>query len=187
MEAEAHVAVDEEWFYEESGQRKGPHSVQEMVERITGGTLTYGALVWRKGFPDWQKIEASDLRVHLAEVSPPPLSGAHVNNTIVWVLAFAPIIGYLLEHMVAGVFEANQALAMHAASTSKYWYVTYGLNVGLSYFDEHRLKVAGHDTAKFKGWAWLVPIYLFQRAKKLDQKLWYFAVWIACMVLVLVD
>jgi hypothetical protein len=78
-------------------------------------------------------------------------------------------------------------LAMHAASSSKYWYVTYGLNVGLSYFDEHRLKAAGHDTAKFRGWAWLVPVYLFQRATRLNQKLWYFAVWMACMVLVLAD
>ncbi len=187
MEAEAHVTVETEWFREEAGERKGPFTEQEMVEQIKGGKLTYGGLVWKKGYPEWRKLELSDLRVHLEEVSPPPLSGAHVNNTVVWVLAFAPVLGYLLEHFVAGMFEANQAMAMRAASSSKYWFVTYGLNVGLSYFDEHRLKLAGHDTSKFKGWAWLVPVYLFQRAKRLNQKMWYFAVWIACFALVLVD
>lgn len=187
MEAEAQMTTGVEWYREEAGQRKGPFSEREMSEFIKGGTLTYGGLVWKKGYPEWQKLEASEHRVHLEEVSPPPLSGAHVNNTVVWVLAFAPIIGYLLEHFVAVIFEANQALAMHAASNSKYWFVTYGLNVGLSYYDEHRLKLAGHDTTKFKGWAWLVPVYLFQRAKRLNQRMWYFAVWVACMVLVLVD
>lgn len=187
MEIEANPSAGAQWYREESGERKGPFSEPEMVELIQSGKLTYGGLVWKKGCPDWQRLEVSELNVHLAEMSPPPLSGTHVNNTVVWVLAFAPILGYLLEHVVAGMFEANQYLAMQAASNSKYWFVTYALNVGLTAYDEYRLKKAGHDTRKFRGWIWLVPVYLFQRAKTLHQKFWYFAVWLACFVFVLAD
>ncbi|MFO1353881.1 MAG: hypothetical protein U1E88_05305 [Acinetobacter sp.] len=35
---------------------------------------------------------------------------------------------------------------------------------------------------KFKGMVWLVPVYLFQRAKALDQSLAYFIVWIVCFL-----
>ena len=70
-------------------------------------------------------------------------------------------------------------------ANSKYWFVTLGLNIALAFFDEKRLKNAGHNTDKFKGWVWLVPVYLYQRAKATKQNLAYFIVWIVCFVLVL--
>lgn len=62
-------------------------------------------------------------------------------------------------------------------------FITLALNVGLSYFDEGRLNRAGYDTGKFKAMAWLVPVYLYKRAKALNQSLGYFIVWMACFVL----
>jgi hypothetical protein len=79
-----------------------------------------------------------------------------------------------------GEFGAQVAMA-----NSKYWFVTLGLNIALAFFDEKRLKNAGHNTDKFKGWVWLVPVYLYQRAKATKQNLAYFIVWIVCFVLVL--
>ena len=182
-EAQATIA---DWFYEENGQRKGPISEENMVELIKASTISHGTSVWKKGFPDWLKIENTDLRIHLDNSSPPPLSGEHINNTVVWVLAFAPLIGYFLEWVVAGAIHGDNEYAAEAAmENGKYWFVTLALNIALSIFDEKRLKKAGHNTDKFKGWVWLVPVYLYQRAKFTKQNLAYFIVWIVCFVLVL--
>lgn len=181
------VAGEAIWFHEEEGARKGPLTEAKMIELIKNQTITGSTAIWKKGFPDWLKLENTDMKVHMDDKAPPPLSGEHVNNTIIWVLAFAPFIGYLLEYFLAGMLNGNRRLADLAMESSKYWYVTLALNIGLSYYDEHKLKLAGHDTSKFKGLAFIVPVYLYQRAQALKQNLAYFIVWIACFVVVLVS
>jgi len=132
------------------------------------------------------KIENTELRTHLDENTPPPLTGEHVDNTIIWVLAFAPIIGLVLEYFVAAtIYSGNQYLAETAASNGQFWYITLILNIALSFWDEKRLKKAGTDTNKFSGLVWLVPVYLYQRAKALKHSLAYFVIWVVCFVLVL--
>ena len=184
--SEAQSTTQNNWFYEENGQKKGPVSENEMVQFIKSSVISHGTSVWKQGFPDWLKVENTDLRVHLYNSAPPPLSGEHINNTLVWVLAFAPLIGYFLEWVVAGaVHGGNEFAAQVAMANSKYWFITLGLNIALAFFDEKRLKNAGHNTDKFKGWVWLVPVYLYQRSKATKQNLAYFIVWIVCFVLVL--
>lgn len=179
-------ATENKWFYEENGQRKGPVSESEMVQFIKALVISHGTSVWKQGFPDWLKLENTDLRIHLDDSAPPPLTGDHINNTIVWVLAFAPLIGYFLEWVVAGViYGENLFAAQVAMAGSSYWFVTLGLNIALAFFDERRLRNAGHNTNKFKGWVWLVPVYLYQRAKATKQNLAYFIIWIICFILVL--
>jgi hypothetical protein len=176
------------WFYEENGQRKGPVPEDKMIEFIKSSIISHGASVWRQGFPDWLKVENTELRIHLDNNSPPPLSGEHINNTVVWVLAFAPLIGYFVEWAIAGAVHGdNEYAAKVAMANSKYWFVTLALNIAISIFDEKRLKKAGHNTDKFRGWVWIVPVYLYQRARATKQNLAYFIVWIACFVLVLVS
>ena len=186
MIQEAQAANDTIWFYEESGQRKGPISENEIANLIKSSKIGYGSPVWKKGFPDWIKVENSDLQVYFDDTAPPPLSGEHINNTLVWVLAFAPLIGYCLEALIAGAMNIDNPVgAAVELSNSKYWFIAVGLNIALAYFDEKRLQKAGHNTEKFKGWCWLVPVYLFQRAKFLKQNLAYFIVWIVCLLIVL--
>ena len=187
MTDEAQAAQDTAWFHEEDGQRKGPVSDSEMVNLIKLAKVSYGSAVWKKGFPDWLKVENTELAVHLAEVSPPPLSGEHVNNTIVWILAFAPLIGLFLEYLVAMAVYGNEFAAQVAVKSNKLWFITVGLNIGLGFFDERRLKKAGHNTDKFKGWVWIVPVYLYQRAKHMKQNLAYFIVWLVCMAITFLD
>lgn len=184
--SEAQATTEGMWFYEENGQKKGPVSESEMIHFIKSSAISHGTSVWKKGFPDWLRIENTDLRIHLDDSAPPPLSGEHINNTLIWVLAFAPIIGYLLEWFVAGAMHGNNQFGVEIAmENNKYWFVTLGLNIALAFFDEKRLKKAGHNTEKFKGWVWLVPVYLYQRAKATKQNLAYFITWIVCFVLVL--
>lgn len=176
--------IDKIWFYEEDGQRAGPVSESEIAQLIKATKISYGTPVWKKGFPDWLVIEKTDLRVQLEAVAPPPLTGAHVNNTVVWVLAFAPILGYFLEAVAASfVYGDNNWLADKALASNEFWFITLVLNIGLSYFDERRLQRAGHNTDKFRGWIWFVPVYLYQRAKWMKQNLAYFIVWIVCFLI----
>ena len=90
-----------------------------------------------------------------------------------------------MEWFVAGAINGSEAEAARAMENASYWYITLALNLLLSFFDEKRLQKAGHDTSRFKGWVWLVPVYLYQRAQNLQQNQAYFIVWLACFVLVL--
>lgn len=177
---DANTTTENSWFYEEKGERKGGFDQRQIIALIHGGKLTYGSMVWKKGMPGWAQIEQTELRPHLEEVSPPPLIGAGVNNKIVWLLAFAPLIGYLLESFVAGLFGSTEAQWERAMANNRYWYVTLILNIALCVLDEKRLKQAGHDVSRFKGWVFVVPVYLYQRAKLLNQNLAYFITWIVC-------
>lgn len=176
-----------QWYYEENGQKKGPVSEEQISQLIRASTVSHGTPVWKQGFVDWLPIESSDLRKYLDATSPPPLSGDHVNNTLVWILAFAPLIGYFLEWVVAGaIHKGNEFAAERAMEDAKYWFITLALNLVLSFADENRLRKAGHNTSKFKGWVWLVPVYLYQRAKATRQNLAYFCVWIVCFIFTLI-
>ncbi|MBV7515888.1 DUF4339 domain-containing protein [Pseudomonas sp. PDM25] len=169
---------NQQWFYEEKGQRQ-PASEQQIVELIRSGKLTYGCLIWKIGLENWIPVEKTEFLQHLQATSPPPLTGASVNNTVVWLLASAPLLGYLLEAFVAGATGGGQ----RALSEGHYWYLTVFLNIALSLFDEKRLKNAGHDTRRFKGWVFIVPVYLYQRAKMLNQNLVHLIVWIGSFAL----
>lgn len=186
MESEAQAEIDNSWFHEDGGMRIGPKSEAEIIQLIKSAKISHGTPVWKKGFPDWLNVENTALRIHLDDFAPPPLSGRHVNNTLVWALAFAPIIGLMLEYFVAGMVYGDNERAMEAAvKDNKFWFITLALNIVLSYFDVIRLQKAGHNIDKFKGWAWFIPVYLYQRAINLKQNLAYFVVWIVCFVLML--
>lgn len=177
--------LDKVWFYELDGQRFGAVSEQDMVSLIKAGTLTHGSAVWKKGFPDWMKIENTELRSHLDDLAPPPLTGEHVNNTVVWVLAFAPVIGFFIQFFIAVFFSGSADSDFDDLDVGKYWFITLSLNLALSFWDETRLEKAGIDMERASGWVWLVPVYLYQRAKTLKHNLAYFIVWLVCFGLTL--
>jgi hypothetical protein len=177
-------SIEKKWFYENGGRREGPVAESAVIEMIQTGKISYGSLVWEKGFQNWQQVENTELSVYLREVSPPPLSGEQVNNTFAWILAFAPLIGSIIQGFIVGIKYADiieKLSPMQIMSYSEnYWYVTLLLNIALSFLDERALAKSGHNTAKFKGWVWLVPVYLYQRAKNLKQSNAYFIVWCVC-------
>lgn len=162
------------WHYEENGKKLGPVSSAKIKELIKSGqTIHRFTHVWQNGMPDWKKAEDTELAQYFE--GPPPLSGDAVNNTIVWILAFAPIIGGVLEAFLSGLFHTKSALLA---------FVTIALNIGLSILDEKKLNAAGHNTeALGLGSAWLVPVYLYKRAKALKHNMAYFIVWIVTILL----
>ena len=174
------------WFYEQNGERKGGVTETDLITLIKNGTLRHGSSVWKKGFPNWTNIEDTQLREHLDDTTPPPLTGAKVNNTVVWILAFAPLIGLTLEYFVAYLVHSSEYRAERAVANEHFIYITLILNIALSFLDEKKLKKSGTDTSPFSGWVWLVPVYLYQRAQTLKQNLAYFIVWIVCFLLIVI-
>ncbi|MDH0894865.1 MULTISPECIES: DUF4339 domain-containing protein [unclassified Pseudomonas] len=175
--------TENKWFYEDKGQRLGGIDEATMIAMIQSKKLGYGSLVWQKGFSDWKNLEDTTLRPHLESISPPPLAGKYISNSVIWILALAPILGYLLECFVAGiVYNGNESRALRTVANGHFIYITIALNIFLSFWDEKRLQKSGVNTDRFKGWVWLVPVYIFQRAKNLQHNLAYFITWVACFI-----
>jgi len=166
------VAGNTEWHYESNGVRNGPVSESEIHQLIAANKLGRSSYVWSKGMADWTTMETTPFLSQFT-ATPPPLSGGAVNNTLVWWLAFGPLLGLFLAEFLAGATDKDVAA---------FWWTTLVLNIGLSIADEKKLKQAGHDTASM-GMAFIVPVYLFKRAKVLKQSNSYFVVWVVLFVL----
>ncbi|VVE15957.1 DUF4339 domain-containing protein [Pandoraea soli] len=180
--------MTDSWHYEKNGQRIGAISATEIGALIQNRTIDGKTLVWSQGLADWTPLAETDLAVHLRQASAPPvLPAARISNTIVWILAFAPIIGVLLEATFAAAIAPDylaSTAATAALRSNQYWYITLLLNIGLSLLDDRQLKRAGVNTSAFGKFAFIVPVYLWKRATSLRQPKAYFWVWLAAFVLV---
>jgi hypothetical protein len=167
---------DAEWHYELDGARVGPVDAAGIHILIADKKLHRDSFVWTKGLPEWSPI-GSTMFAKLFSDTPPPLTGQAVDNTLVWWLAAAPLLGVFLAGFLEGLTKKD---------ISNFWWVTLVLNVVLSTLDEKRLQKAGHDTKRM-GSAWLIPVYLYKRAEVLKQKNTYFIVWLVLFVLSLLS
>lgn len=164
-----------EWYYEMNGERRGPLPVGGILNLYRSGIIRKDTLVWKQGYTDWRPFSQSGLMNESATV-PPPVSGNAVDNTIVWWLAFMPILGSIIEYIVA---------ASIGAGSQSLWFITLGLNVWLCYKDEKKLRASGYNTQTL-GSSWAVPTYLFKRAKMLGQNNGYAIVWCITFAILLV-
>lgn len=78
-----------------------------------------------------------------------------VNNTLIWIQAFMPALG---------------ALFMFGTV------VTFLINSHILYVDCQNLEKAGYDVEAL-GSSWLVPVYIYKRAKYFNHGNAYFIVW----------
>ncbi|AOX99268.1 DUF4339 domain-containing protein [Jeongeupia sp. USM3] len=179
-----------EWHYEQHGRRHGAVAETAIRTLIEQGQLDGHTLVWSPGLSSWMPLAETELAGLLQNRQvPPALPGARISQAAVWTLAFAPLIGVMLAAMIAGARAASEytvdAEVAQALRDNQYWYVTLLLNVGLSCWDLHRLKQAGVDTASFGKKVFIVPVYLWQRARALNQRPIHFWCWIATFVFAL--
>lgn len=181
MEQGANTQELREWHYEENGMRMGPVTESTIAQLIKEGKLTYGNMVWRKGIQNWIKLEESDLKNHLTNDQPPPLTGNAVNNSLVWILAFAPIIALIIENMLPGELYYQEGAVWPSLKNIHRWYIVLPLNIGLTYFDLMQLSKGGHKVDKFKWMTIFVPLYLYERAELLKQNKAYLFIWIFCL------
>jgi GYF domain 2 len=168
----------QKWHYEKDGQRIGPIEFEHIYKLIKDGAITRDTAVWREGFTEWKEAFATELKDSFDQTAPPPLPSAYVNNTIIWILAFAPAIGEVLKGFIEGVTNGY-------LQAQNLWIVVVVLNVALAELDAKKLIAAGVEASKFRSMTWIVPVYLFQRAKALKHEMYYFIVWIVCFIVVL--
>ncbi len=162
-EIQREIENSDKWHYELNGKRQGEVSFIEISGLIKNCTLDSESLVWKKGFSDWKRISETELSDLIPSDEPPPLTGNKVSNFFIWLLAFAPIIGSIIE----GEFFTNGSLL--------FWFI---LNSSLAVLDDIKLKRAGHKTNNLVWAILLVPVYLWKRATLTKQSKSYFWVWI---------
>ena len=163
-----------DWFYTDSGERIGPVSPEIIIDLINKGSIQKDCLIWNKSFQEWKQAVSTEFSQHFQNDDiPPSLPGEAVQNNLVWALAFAPLAGLFLQGMVAGATNSH---------IDDFWFITIILNVALSEMDAKKLKKAGHNVSNM-GMAWLIPVYLFKRAKNLKQNPAYFYTWCTTFVL----
>ncbi|EQW42468.1 hypothetical protein G902_00118 [Escherichia coli UMEA 3052-1] len=140
------------WHYENNGVRHDNVTEADITERIQRGELNASTLVWQQGMTEWQPLSATPLADVLKQCAvPPALPGNRIPGSVVWTLAFAPLIGYALEMWTAGLSGMEFEEAYAAVTEGQYWFITLILNIALGYLDERRLRKSGVDTAAF-GW-----------------------------------
>ncbi len=164
------------YHYEQDGNRKGPVEKEEIQKLIDDNVLNRDSKIWCPDFADWKSISETDFDI--SKLAPPPLSGSSINNNYIWLLAFAPIIGIILEHTIANTTASNAYEASENIANHKFFAATFWVNVIFSWLDVKQLKKAGHDTSKFKSWLLLVPVYLYLRCEKTKVNLAPFIIWV---------
>jgi hypothetical protein len=87
---------DEQWFYTQGGQRKGPVPADELRELLATLTIDGETPVWRKGLADWQPLRNTEIAAHLKD-TPPAVAANQLNNGLVWALAFAPLVYLFID------------------------------------------------------------------------------------------
>ena len=189
--------INTHWWYEIDGENKGPVKDEDIIKMISSKYLKPENLVWKQGTEHWVNLKSSTFSEYFKNNNPSPVSGSAVNNNIVWWLAFAPLIGQILEGFFLEMFYPEPSLDYDNLNSienythyltntdfNAFWFITLALNFYLSYRDEERFKKSGYDTTKL-GTTFLIPVYLYKRAELLKQNNAYFWVWIILFILTL--
>ncbi|BDH45012.1 hypothetical protein TUM12370_10560 [Salmonella enterica subsp. enterica serovar Choleraesuis] len=175
-----------DWHYEKGGKRFDQVSDQQMSQLIRSGALNANTLVWKKGMADWARLAESELAGELLQRDqPPPLPGSKVPSAYIWLLAFAPILGFMLESFITAALGMDDQASLEALDKGQFWYVTVLLNIVLGFLDERRLRRCGFNTEGFGSMCWLVPVYLWKRAKNIKTSTIPFWIWLATFAFIL--
>ena len=137
----------------------------------------------------WLSVRDSEL-YKFVESEPPPVSGEHIDNSLVWIVAIIPIVVALIDASLASQPGAAIGRAIAPRMGIEYaekevpWFIPFIMNSIFCLWDERRLHKAGHSSHWMTSMAIiLVPAYLFLRAKKLKQRPTYAITWIILIVL----
>ncbi|MBQ3151350.1 MAG: zinc-ribbon domain-containing protein [Clostridia bacterium] len=93
-------------------------------------------------------------------------------NEMIWVAAFAPFIGFSLEIFFLFIFGWDL------------WFITLLINILFCYLDCYLLGRSGTDTGYLDKTFFLMPVYMFKRAKLNGDSLAYFVTWCICFAVV---
>lgn len=137
--------------------------------------------------------KANEIRENMRETQPVPptktfshqvnkkTESISIDNSIPWLIAFFPLYIDYLENLFA-VFISR--LLNTEFLPEKLWWLSISLIVSLALSDLEVLKKSGYNTKGLYAWGVLfTPVYLFKRAKLLNQAKTYCWVYIFCIIL----
>ncbi len=159
------------WFYKVGEEKNGPISVEQVKKLTEENIINQETLMWKNDMYHWLKLKEITT---LEEV--PPIPKSEVSSVFVWLLAFMPIIGAVLEYAI------TNAIGVVSGSL---WFIAILLNIFAYVLDLRAIKKSGYDISGYFWWIILVPVYLFKRAKLLEQKNTYAFVWCIAFVILL--
>lgn len=165
---------DDCWHYEKNGSRFGPVSDKEIADKVAKGDLSNETLVWNEGWGsdrNWKQVKETEIIKNIQYSGPPPLPANRIDNSLVWALVGVQIAGTLIEIILQQSIPGFSSLWIYM--TIAYFIV----NSGLALKDSENIKKSGNND-KIGFWFWLIPVYLYKRAKSLGQNLRYFWAWI---------
>jgi hypothetical protein len=161
-----------QWHYQLHGQRIGGVSALEIDDLVCRGVIGHATNVWTEGMSTWMPLRSTSLAAIVSV--PPPLIA--VNNTLIWWLAFMPIIGCLVEFGAATAFRTTLVSV---------WWITVILNSVVAIWDDVVVRKAGHRVGAF--WAlFLVPVYVFRRSAVVDHNYGYSIMWVVSFLVSIV-
>jgi GYF domain 2 len=187
----AEPRIEKIWYYADGGKRTGPVAASDIEELLARRQIDKNVEVWRKGMKDWVPIHETELVNKIDDVTPPLPSHA-VNNIIVWLLAFSPLIfaaidqtmkqQQVLQMLGGNVSSLNSLLSGNVAGIP--WFVPGAIYFVLCVIDINLLYRAGYRAWYLGASAFLFsPIYPFVRASRLKQPPYYGFVFIVCLLL----
>ncbi|WP_055134821.1 DUF4339 domain-containing protein [Pseudomonas corrugata] len=136
---------DEQWFYDDSGTRKGPVTTTAMQELVRQNKLRLDTLVWQTGMLDWGPLSETNLASGLT--LPPPIRKESMFQLWAWLVA---------------VFPALWVVMVYTAPVAKI--PTVGVVAILAWccvivLDVHMLRRAGYSKPAYM---WAVPVLFGQ-------------------------
>jgi GYF domain 2 len=183
------AAAESVWFYTDHGGQKGPISTAKLKRLIATNQIGKDTHVWRNGLKQWMPIHETELVEGVGNVAP-PIPTQFISNSIVWLVAFGPLIFAVIDQ------EIKQNQISNALSTGDVRHLLVAGPVGLPFYvqtivysilclvDAIRIERAGYSSGYMRPLAFfIVPIYLFVRASKLRQTPYYGFVFILFLVL----
>lgn len=193
------VKYQNEYYYARGSERVGPMPFIKLLELFEMNHINPKTKVWTQGYADWTDSDKTNLIIDVGlyaqtASTPPPIrqtatypsssstQSSHqpkvdqpvvlkkVNNTFAWLLALTPIVYVLVEYMVSEIFYGE----------TYFFTLLVAIVINSIFFisDINIVRKAGYDKDKLSVWyIALIPLYLFKRAKALDQNNAYAIVW----------
>jgi hypothetical protein len=162
---------DRVWFFEKTGTRLGPLTDKQFQAAIVRRELTRESLVWTKEYGDnWCPASQTGF---FDTGGPPPLPMSAVSDGWAWALALAPWLFLLIERLKGGFAPAFPERYL--------WIAFFVINSLITIIDAKVIERSGRNERDIRLgiWFWLVPAYLFQRARALATSQLTLIVWLA--------
>lgn len=150
--------------------RVGPVEEAELQRLLAVGTITRDTLVLNSNIGR-DFLPLGDTVLAPTATEPPPLPARAVDDSLVWLLVAIPLGSAILE----------QATGRTSTSLWGWPLAIFLVNVAVSVLDERRVIRSGvsNRSIRLGAWVWLVPVYLYQRARALKGPRYYVWAWLA--------